>query len=139
MTSLIHLFAFTISIYGVHSGKEVPVKHGSFVDACIYANSGSSLRVMPTSRDEVVFSMRPGIHEGDSLVYRTDVPFESLKVNDVVLRTGIPGAVDVVHRLHERLPDGSFITLGDANVGQVDPTPLTRDRFVGLVICLFRN
>lgn len=78
-------------------------------------------------------SMEPSIHEGDYiLIKRTDVT--ALEPGDIICFYsedsdiyGLPNT----HRIVEILPDGSFVTRGDANSAE-DSTTVSPERVIGI-------
>lgn len=76
-------------------------------------------------------SMEPLVAPGDIVMLR-EVSAEELTANSVVLYD-TPGTGRVLHRILERLPDGTFRTGGDANAVP-DSTPVALDDIEGAAV-----
>ncbi|MGE4284095.1 MAG: signal peptidase I [Clostridia bacterium] len=74
-------------------------------------------------------SMAPTFNTG-SIVGVKSVPFEEIKVEDIVTFKDIDGKT-VTHRVVE-IAEGRLVTKGDANDG-IDATPVTSERVIGKV------
>lgn len=73
-------------------------------------------------------SMHPSLHAGDVAMVRLS---ETVRPGDIVLMES-EGGGRVLHRVVERLSDGSVRTIGDANDCE-DSVPTPADRIVGKV------
>ena len=77
-------------------------------------------------------SMEPSIHAGDYIIVKKTAP-EKLQVNDVITYytedKEIYGKM-VTHRIVDINPDGTFITMGDANKS-ADELAVRKDQMVG--------
>ena len=87
-----------------------------FVTACIAQRKpviffGNSVMQIVTG------SMEPTIHVDDCVLVRQVSP-DTLQIGDIIAYTSEDAQIaglTVMHRIKERLPDGNFITQGDAN------------------------
>lgn len=92
-----------------------PVRFGGSTDFIIV--SGRSMERTYHTGDLVITKKRSSYAIGDVIVYR-------------IPGAGAGGGREVVHRLHQRLPDGRFLAKGDNN-RTPDPWPITQEDIVG--------
>lgn len=92
-----------------------PVRFGGETDFIIV--SGRSMERTYHTGDLVITKKRSNYAVGDVIVYR-------------IPGAGAGAGREVVHRLHQRLPDGRFLAKGDNNRSP-DPWPLTAEDIVG--------
>lgn len=69
----------------------------------------------------------------DDIIIIKNVSFDDVDVDDIIVYYNSSKNINIVHRIIERYPDGSFLTKGDNNSSD-DGIPITKDIYLGKVV-----